>query len=42
MPDQTEPADAGNDHGVPADLLELHQVLEYAEAVRVGEQDPTA
>lgn len=27
----TEPADAGQDHAVPDDLLELHQVLEYVE-----------
>lgn len=30
-PDSPEPADAGTDHQVPDDLLELHQVLEYVE-----------
>lgn len=28
-----EPDDAGTDHDVPADLVELHEVLEYQAAV---------
>lgn len=28
---EAEPADAGQDHHVPDELLELHQVLEYVE-----------
>lgn len=33
QPGTTEPGDAGADHVVPPDLLELHQVLEWNEAV---------
>lgn len=29
---EAEPADAGQDHHVPDDLLELHQVLDYQAA----------
>lgn len=32
-PDSTEPDDAGTDHDVPAELVELHEVLEYQAAV---------
>lgn len=31
--EQTEPGDAGADHAVPPGLLELHQVLEWKDAV---------
>ncbi len=34
--DDTE-GDGDEDHQVPADLLELHEVLEYSEAVKWGE-----
>lgn len=32
--DQAEPDDAGEEHGTDAELLELHEVLEFA-----GERD---
>lgn len=31
-----EPADAGDDHLVPADLLELHEVLEWQAALELA------
>ncbi|QOR55361.1 MAG: hypothetical protein SHS37scaffold145_12 [Phage 71_18] len=34
---EAEPADAGQDHQVPDDLLELHQVLEWQDAVEPGQ-----
>lgn len=32
--EQPEPEDAGADHGVPDDLLVLHQVIEWDEATK--------
>jgi hypothetical protein len=34
----TEPTDAGDDEGVPADLLELFEVMEWAEAVEAQDE----
>lgn len=36
----TEPADAGDEDGAaPAELVELHQVLAWEQAVKEAEQD---
>jgi hypothetical protein len=29
----------GHDHGVPADLVELHEVIEWQRAVEAGSED---
>lgn len=34
--DPVEPDDAGDEEGVPSELTELHEVLEYAAAVAKG------
>lgn len=31
--------DFGDDHGVPADLVELHEILEWQAAEQAAEQD---
>ena len=35
----TEPEDAGDDEGTPADLVELHEILEMADAVEHQDQE---
>lgn len=37
-PENPEPDDAGTDHDVPANLVELHEVLEYQAAVELEQQ----
>jgi len=37
--DDTEPAELGEEHDVPADLVELHEILEIAAAIEHAEHD---
>jgi hypothetical protein len=34
-----EPVDAGDEEGVPVDLLELHEILEWKAAIEGGDSD---